>query len=92
MNVLPSTWAFMINPDGLVNKFKAWFCVCGDCQKEGIDYFEMWSPVVEWTCTIMILVAKQHIVAAQANVIAAFVHAELATNEHIYVHQPAGFC
>ena len=47
-NVLPSTWAFKIKryPDGQVNKFKARFCARGDRQKEGINYFKTWAPVV----------------------------------------------
>ncbi len=50
MNVLPSTWAFKIKryPDGTVKKFKARFCTRDDCQKEGLDYFETWAPVVHW--------------------------------------------
>ena len=49
MKVLPCTWAFRIKrfPNGLVKKFKARFCVRGDCQKEGIDFWETWSPVVQ---------------------------------------------
>jgi hypothetical protein len=94
-NILPSTWAFKIKwfPDGLVKKFKARFCVRGDKQKEGIDFFETWSPVVQWTMvhTMMILAANQRLVTAQANITAAFVHAELGPTEDIYVHQPAGF-
>jgi hypothetical protein len=48
MHVLPSTWAFKIKwfPDGTVKKFKARFCARGDRQKEGIDFFETWVPVV----------------------------------------------
>ena len=47
-NVLRSTWAFKIKryPDRRVKKFKAQFCACGNMQKEGIDYFETWAPVV----------------------------------------------
>ena len=95
MNVLPSTWAFKIKrfPDGLVKKFKARFCVRGDKQLEGVDYFETWSPVVQWTTvrSMLILAARQKLVTAQADITAAFVHANLAEGEHIYVHQPAGF-
>jgi hypothetical protein len=49
MNVLPSTWVFKIKryPDGHVKKFKARICAQGDRQKEGIDYFETWAPVVQ---------------------------------------------
>jgi hypothetical protein len=52
MNVLPSTWAFKCKrlPDGRIKKFKARFwCARGDQQNEGVDYFETWSPVVQWT-------------------------------------------
>ena len=51
MNVLPSTWAFKIKwfQDGTVKKFKARFCARGDRQKEGIDFFETWAPVVQWS-------------------------------------------
>jgi hypothetical protein len=62
MNVLPSTWAFKIKrfPDGSVTKFKAKFCACGDRQKEGIDFFETWAPVVQWSTIqiVMVLAAK----------------------------------
>ena len=49
MNVLPSTWAFKCKrrPDGLVKKFKARFCVRGNHQKEGVDFFETYSPVAQ---------------------------------------------
>eukprot|EP00804_Cyclotella_cryptica_P024840 CCRYP_001779-RA/>CCRYP_001779-RA protein AED:0.06 eAED:0.06 QI:0/0/0/1/0/0/3/0/1231 len=51
MKVLPCTWAFRIKrfPGGLVKKFKARFCVRGDMQTEGVDFFETWSPVVQWS-------------------------------------------
>ena len=95
MNVLPSTWAFKLKrfPDGLVKKFKARFCVRGDLQKEGVDYFATWSPVVQWTTvrSLLILAANRNLVSAQADITAAFVHADLAPDEHIFVHQPAGF-
>ena len=59
MKVRPCIWAFRIErfPDGLVKKFKARFCVRGDCQTEGVDFFETWSPVVQWSTvrTMMIL-------------------------------------
>ena len=51
MNVLQSIWAFKIKryPDGLIKKFKARFCARGDQQLEGIDFFETYAPVVQWT-------------------------------------------
>ena len=51
MKVLPSIWAFWLKryPDGLAKKFKARFCVRGDVQEHGVDFFETWAPVVNWT-------------------------------------------
>jgi hypothetical protein len=58
MNVLPSTWAFKIKcyPDGRVQKFKARFCARGDRQKEGIDYFETWAPVIQWSTVHIVMI------------------------------------
>jgi hypothetical protein len=52
---LPSTWAFKIKrfPDGTVKKFKAQFSR-DDHQREGINFFETWAPVVQWS-TIQIV-------------------------------------
>ncbi len=93
MNVLPSTWAFKIKryPDGRVKKFKARFCAQGDRQKEGIDYFETWVPVVQWSTVriVMILAIKMKLISVQCNITAAFIHGWVT--ETIYVHQPRGF-
>jgi hypothetical protein len=95
MNVLPSTWAFKCKrfPDGRVKKFKARFCARGDRQKEGIDYFKTWSPVVQWT-TVRIMLIFSCILwlkSVQADITAAFVHATLPETEEVYVHQPRRF-
>ncbi len=62
MNVLLSTWAFKIKwfPDGSVKKFKAQFCARGDREKEGINFFETWAPVVQWSTIqiVMVLAVK----------------------------------
>ncbi|KAL7485003.1 hypothetical protein ACHAW6_010599 [Cyclotella cf. meneghiniana] len=93
--VLPMTWAFHLKrfPSGLVKKFKATFCVCSDMQVEGVDVFETWAPVVQWTIvrTMLILATKLDLVSAQADINAAFVHTNLGHDEHIDVHQAAGF-
>ena len=95
MNILPSTWAFKIKqyPDGSVKKFKARFCAQGDKQLEGIDYFETWALVVQWSTIriILILSIKCGYKTAQCNITAAFIHATLHDHEEIYVKQPRGF-
>ena len=95
MNVISSTWALKVKryPDGSVKKFKARFCARGDQQKEGIDFFETWSPVVQWSTIriVMIPTALRGWKLVQCDITAAFIHALLKPGEEIYVHQPRGF-
>ena len=35
---------------------KASFCVKGDLQKEGIDFFDTYAPVVKWSTIRMLLI------------------------------------
>eukprot|EP00956_Cyclotella_meneghiniana_P011824 scaffold16629_cov44-Cyclotella_meneghiniana.AAC.1 len=79
--------------DGRVKKFKARFCARGDRQVEGIDYFEPWSPVAQWVtvCLMMILSVILRLKTTQADITAAFVHAELPPEEQVFIHQPRGF-
>ena len=95
MNVLDSVWAFKIKrfPDGLVKKFKARFCVRGDQQLEGVDFFETYAPVVQWTtiCLMLTLEVLLNLKSKQGNVTAAFLHADLDPEEKIYVEMPLGF-
>ena len=50
MNFIDQTWALKckLYSDGLIIKFKARFCARDDKQLEGIDFFETYSPVVQW--------------------------------------------
>lgn len=56
--VLDSTWAFKRKrfPDGSVRKLKARLCVRGDQQEEGVDYFQTYSPVVQWSTVRVLLI------------------------------------
>ena len=90
MNVLPSTWAFKCKrfPDGSVRKLKARFCVRGDIQLEGIDYFETYAPVVSWQTIriLMILSIKLKLATKQVDHAAAFVQSKI--KEEVYVELP----
>jgi hypothetical protein len=50
-HVIASSWAFKCKryPDRLIKKFKSRFCARGNQQLEGIDFFETYAPVVQWT-------------------------------------------
>ena len=92
MNVLPGTWAFKCKryPDGKVKKFKARFCARGDRQKEGIDFFETYAPVAQWTTVRMMLILEclLGLKSKQGDISCAFLHAELESHEKIYVKMP----
>ena len=57
MNVVDLIRAFKLKrfPDGKVKKFKARFCAQGNQQLEGIDFFETYAPVVQWTTCVCCL-------------------------------------
>jgi hypothetical protein len=48
LNVLKGTWVFKLKrlPDGIPSRFKTLFCACGDLQREGVDFFDTYAPVV----------------------------------------------
>jgi hypothetical protein len=96
MNVLPSAWAFKIKRflDSNVTKFKAQCCACGDHQKEGINSFETWAPVVQWSTIqiVMVLATKLGLQSVHCDITAAFIHGHVPPEEErIYVHQHHGF-
>ena len=94
-NVIASIWAFKIKrfPDGLIKKFKARFCARGDQQLEGIDFFETYAPVVQWTTVRLLLILEVllKLTSKQGDVTAAFLHGTLDEKEKVYVEMPTGF-
>jgi hypothetical protein len=56
-NFIKSTWVFKLKrlPDGTPLKSKARFCVRGALQKEGVDYFKTYAPVIQWSTVRMLL-------------------------------------
>jgi hypothetical protein len=74
----------------LLRNSKLAVCERGDCQKEGVDYFKTWAPVVHWRTIqiVMVLAKKLGPFSVQCNIAAAFVHGRLPEHKEIYVHQP----
>jgi hypothetical protein len=95
MNVIDSIWAFRLKRylDGIAKKFKARFCARGDQQLEGIDFFETYAPVVQWTTVHLLLILEVllQLKSKQGDVMAAFLHSKLGENEKVYVEMQMGF-
>ena len=91
--ILKGTWVFKLKryPDGTPMKFKARYCVRGDLQREGIDYFETYAPVVQWSTVrlVLTLILANSWVTKQVDYTNAFAQAVL--NEEVYIETPRGF-
>ena len=55
--ILSGTWAFKLKclPDGTNSKLKAKYCIRGGKQIEGIDYFDIYAPIVQWSTVRLVL-------------------------------------
>ncbi len=73
--------------------FKAWFCAQGDHQLKGIDFFETYAPVVQWTTDWLMLILEilLDLTSKQGDVTAAFLHGKLGEDKKVYVKMPLGF-
>ena len=95
MNVIDSIWAFKLKwfPGEMFKKFKASFCARGDHQLQGIDFFETYAPVVQWTLVRMmpILEILMNFKSKQSVVTATFLHANSAPEEKVFVEMSLGF-
>ena len=86
-------WIFTkkFKTDGSIDKYKARLVVKGFRQKEGLDYFDTYSPVTRITSIRMLMaIASIHgLEIHQMDVKTAFLNGEL--DEEIYMEQPEGF-
>ena len=93
MKVLKGTWAFKLKrtPDGVAYRHRSRFCVRGDQQEYGINYFETFAPVVQWSTIrlLLILILTNQWKAKVIDYTNAFPQANIDTD--IYVETPALF-
>jgi hypothetical protein len=86
-------WVYKIkrNGDDQVERYRARLVVKGYAQKEGIDFSEIFSPVVRMTTVRVVLAmcATYDLHLEQLDVKTAFLHGNL--EEEIYMLQPEGF-
>jgi hypothetical protein len=78
-------------PDRSLKKYKARLCVNVSRQIQGIDYKELFAPVVQWSTISMVntLAAMHNLKGKQIDFTQAFPQAKL--KEDIYLRFPAGF-
>ncbi|MCO5606737.1 hypothetical protein L7F22_060927 [Adiantum nelumboides] len=91
---LPCKWVYKkkYTIEGLEPKYKARLAAKGFKQKKGVDFDEIFSPVVKMTtlCLLVLgLVATKNLELNQMDVKMAFLHGDL--EEDVYMVQPEGF-
>ncbi|KAE8673308.1 hypothetical protein F3Y22_tig00111794pilonHSYRG00058 [Hibiscus syriacus] len=93
MKPIGNKWVFKIkrNGDNQVERYRARLVVKGYAQKEGIDFNEIFSPVVRLTIVRVVLAmsATLNLHLEQLDVKTTFLHGNL--EEEIYMFQPEGF-
>ncbi|PHT29747.1 hypothetical protein CQW23_30665 [Capsicum baccatum] len=89
---LGSKWIFKrkMKMDGTIDKYKARLVVKGFKQKEGLDYFDIYSPVIRITSIrrLIALAGVYGLEIHQIDVKTTFLNGEL--EEEIYIEQPEG--
>jgi hypothetical protein len=90
---LKSTWVFKLKrlPDGTPLKFKARSCVRGDLQREGVDFFETYAPVCQWSTVRIILTMVLHNGWATKQVDYTNSFAQVEMKETVYIEAPKLF-
>jgi hypothetical protein len=89
---LQNKWVYNLKEeDGGEKRYKARLVVKGFAQKKGIDFDEIFSPVVKMTSirTILSLVVVEDLHLEQLDVKTTFLHGDL--EEEIYMQQPHGY-
>ena len=86
-------WIFKrkMKTDGSIDKYKARLIAKGYKQKEGLNYFDTYSPVMRITSIRMLIaiLALYNLEIHQMDVKTTFLNGDL--NEEIYMDQPEGF-
>ena len=93
LNVLKGTWVLKLKrlQDGTPSRFKARFCARGDLQREGVDFFDTYAPVVQWSTIRLLLstVLTEGWATRQVDYTNAFAQADL--REEVYLEFPKMF-
>lgn len=92
-NVIGSRWVYKLktDADGRPTRYKARLVAQGFTQKYGVDYDEVFAPVVQATSIrlLLTLAGERKSVVRHVDVKSAFLNGTL--DEEIYMKQPVGF-
>ncbi|KAH9322858.1 hypothetical protein KI387_017497, partial [Taxus chinensis] len=89
---LQNKWVYKVkDKEGGKKKYKAQLVVKGFTQKQGIDFDEIFSPIVKMTSmrTVLGIVAAKDLHLEQLDVKTTFLHGDL--EEELYIQQPEGY-
>jgi len=93
VNVVGSQWVYMIKyrSNGSIERYKTCLVARGFTQQEGIDYFEIFSPVIKQATVrlVFFIVVLCDWKIHQLDIHNAFLNGIL--NEEVYMKQPLGF-
>jgi histone deacetylase 1/2 len=92
-HIISGKWVFKhkLHPDGTLERYKARWVVRGFTQRAGVDFQEMFTPVVKpaTICTVLTIAASKQWPTRQLDVSNAFLHGNL--EEYVLCQQPIGF-
>ena len=94
-NALPCKWVYKFKvtttSDNSKQNYKALLVAKSFKQEKGVDFDEIFSPIVKMTtlCTVLALVVKEEMDLVQLDVKTTFLHGDL--HDEIYMQQPEGF-
>lgn len=93
MNLVGRKWVFKLkfNSDGTISRYKARLVVKGLHQQAGIDYHEIFNPIIMPTTIRLVIAIAMSCKWSlrQPNVSNAFLHGYL--KEEVYMQQPLGY-
>ena len=91
--VIKVNWAFKLKclPDGIDLNYKAHYCVSGDFQTAGVDYFKTYDTVVQWSDLRLVLtiILTTNWYTKPVDYNNSFSQVDL--KEEIFIYPPRGF-
>jgi Reverse transcriptase (RNA-dependent DNA polymerase)/gag-polypeptide of LTR copia-type/GAG-pre-integrase domain/Integrase core domain len=91
--IFPSKFVLKVkrNSDRTVERYKARLVLLGHLQRKDIDYFETYSPVVDFTAVriALVIACQQNLSIHHLDVKCAFLYGEI--DEEIYMRLPDGY-